>query len=142
MKQMKRLSVPMNKSVKKYDELLPDYEKNFRNVLDYSTIKKKKVSHSTRKIYTSMLTCYNSNHDEVLFPLFTDKDIIYYNRKIQNQRFKKNISNAEKSSELYSVEDLCCYLYDSIKINEINSNDIINFINIINQKMKNGIMIM
>lgn len=70
-----------------------------------------------------------------------DVDIVYYNRKIQNQRFKKNISNAEKSSELYSVEDLCCYLYDSIKINEINSNDIINFINIINQKMKNGMKI-
>ena len=78
MKQMKRLSVLMNNSVNKYDELLPDYEKNFRNVLDYSTIKKKKVSHSTRKIYTSMLTCYNSNHDEVLFPLFTDKDIGIY----------------------------------------------------------------
>ena len=25
-----------------------------------------------------MLTCYNSNHDEVLFPLFTDKDIGIY----------------------------------------------------------------
>lgn len=78
MKQMKRMSVPMNKSVKKYDDILPDYEKSFKNVLDYSAIKKKKISHSTRKIYTSTLTCYNSNREEVPFPLFTDSDIGIY----------------------------------------------------------------
>lgn len=78
MKQMKRMSVPMNKSVKKYEDILPEYEKSFKNVLDYSAIKKKKVSHSTRKIYTSTLTCYNSKRKEVMFPLFTDSDIGIY----------------------------------------------------------------
>ena len=78
MKQMKRVSMPSNKSVKRSDEWLTDYEKQIKTQLDYSTIKKRKISHSTRKVYSSMLKCYNSLNKEYVFPLFIDKDIGVY----------------------------------------------------------------
>ena len=78
MKQMKRLSLPSNKSVRKYDDWTTDYEKQIKTQLDYSTIKKRKISHSTRKIYSSLLKCYNFKNEEIIFPLFTDKDIGVY----------------------------------------------------------------
>ena len=78
MKQMKRMSLPCNKSVRKYEDMKSDYEKTFENILDYSHMKKKKISHSTRKIYSSMLKCYSDGGDEVYFRLYCDKDIGIY----------------------------------------------------------------
>ena len=52
--------------------------KQIKTKLDYSTIKKKKISHSTSKVYSSMLKCYNSLNKEYVFPLFIDRDIGVY----------------------------------------------------------------
>ena len=59
MKQMKRLSMPFNKSVRKFaEDIEPQYEKEFRIHNAFSSMKKKKPVHSTRRIYFSNFFLY------------------------------------------------------------------------------------
>ena len=54
MKQMKRISMPNNKSVRKFaEDMEPKYEKEFRIHNAFSSMKKKKPVHSMRRIYFS-----------------------------------------------------------------------------------------
>ncbi len=54
MKQMKRISMPNNKSVRKFAECIePKYEKEFRIHNAFSSMKKKKPVHATVRIYFS-----------------------------------------------------------------------------------------
>ena len=54
MNTMKRISMPCNKSVRKFaEDIEPQYEKEFRIHNAFSSMKKKKPVHSTRRIYFS-----------------------------------------------------------------------------------------
>lgn len=46
--------------------------------MEYSIIKKKRISHSTKKTYVSTLVCYSNEGDEISFPIYIDKDIGVY----------------------------------------------------------------
>ena len=79
MKQMKRLSMPFNKSVRKFaEDIEPQYEKEFRIHNAFSSMKKKKPVHSTRRIYFSNFFLYKKKGETKAFMVFRDKDIGIY----------------------------------------------------------------
>ena len=79
MKQMKRVSMPPNKSVRKFgEEIEPQYEKDFRIHNAFSTMKKRKPVHSTRRIYSSNFFLYKNKKNPENFMVFRDKDIGIY----------------------------------------------------------------
>ena len=79
MKQMKRISMPNNKSVRKFaEDIEPKYEKEFRIHNAFSSMKKKKPVHSTRRIYFSNFFLRNKNNKSEAFMVFRDKDIGIY----------------------------------------------------------------
>jgi hypothetical protein len=59
MKKIKRDSVPPNKSVRKFGNIQSDYEYKFKTNKAYSTIKKKRLSHSTKKFYVSTIKYFD-----------------------------------------------------------------------------------
>ena len=75
MKTIKRESVPPNKSVKKFEDIQCDYEYKFKTNKTYSTIKKKRLSHSTKKFYISTIKYTDDKGKEEEFLIFTDQDI-------------------------------------------------------------------
>ena len=78
MKQMKRISMPNNKSVRKFaEDIEPKYEKEFRIHNAFSSMKKKKPVHSTGRIYFSNFFEKKNNKKET-FIVFRDKDIGIY----------------------------------------------------------------
>ena len=79
MKQMKRLSMPYNKSVRKFaEDIEPQYEKEFRIHNAFSSMKKKKPVHSTRRIYFSNFFLHKKKGETIPFMVFRDKDIGIY----------------------------------------------------------------
>ena len=79
MKQMKRCSIPPNKSVRKFaEDMEPKYEKEFRILNAFSTMKKRKPVHSTRRIYSSNYFLYKKKGVTERFMVFRDKDIGIY----------------------------------------------------------------
>ena len=79
MKQMKRVSMPYNKSVRKFaEDIEPKYEKEFRIHNAFSSMKKKKPVHSTRRIYFSNFFLRKKNNKNKAFMVFRDKDIGIY----------------------------------------------------------------
>jgi hypothetical protein len=78
-KQMKRVSMPPNKSVRKFEEEIePQYQKEFRIHNAFSAMKKRKPVHSTRRIYSSNFFLYKNKNDQEGFMVFRDKDIGIY----------------------------------------------------------------
>ena len=78
-KQMKRVSMPPNKSVRKFaEDMEPNYEKEFRILNSFSTMKKRKPVHSTRRIYSSNYFLYKGKGVSEKFMVFRDKDIGIY----------------------------------------------------------------
>ena len=76
---MKRVSMPPNKSVQKFGERIePQYEKDFRIHNAFSTMKKRKPVHSTRRIYSSNFFLYKNKKNQKNFMVFRDKDIGIY----------------------------------------------------------------
>ena len=78
MKTMKRISMPCNKSVRKFaEDIEPQYEKEFRIQNNFCNLLKRKVVHSTRRIYSSnfVLKKGKQNYN---FMVFRDKDIGIY----------------------------------------------------------------
>ena len=79
MKQMKRISIPNNKSVRKFaEDIEPKYEKEFRIHNAFSSMKKKKPVHSMRRIYFSNFFLRKKNNKKEAFMVFRDKDIGIY----------------------------------------------------------------
>ena len=79
MKQMKRVSMPSNKSVRKFaEDIEPKYEKEFRIHNAFSSMKKKKPVHSTRRIYFSNFFLHKKKGESEAFMVFRDKDIGIY----------------------------------------------------------------
>ena len=79
MKQMKRVSMPPNKSARKFAENIEsNYEKDFRIFNVFSSMKKRKPVHSTRRIYSSNYSLYKGKGISEIFMVFRDKDIGIY----------------------------------------------------------------
>ena len=77
-KKMKRKTMPPNKSVRKFaEDIEPLYEKEFRIQNNFCTLLKRKVVHSTRRIYSSNFVLKKGKKD-VNFMIFRDKDIGIY----------------------------------------------------------------
>ena len=78
MKKMKRKTMPPNKSVRKFaEDREPNYEKEFRITDSFCKLMKKKVVHSSRRIYSSNFIL-NNGKKQVNFKIFRDKDIGIY----------------------------------------------------------------
>ena len=78
-KQMKRVSLPPNKSVRKFEEEIePQYQKEFKIHNAFSAMKKRKPVHSTRRIYSSIFFLYKNKKEPEKFMVFRDKDIGIY----------------------------------------------------------------
>jgi hypothetical protein len=78
-KQLKRLTMPPNKSCRKFpEEIEPLYVKEFKIHNAFSAIKKRKPVHSTRRIYSSNFTLYKTNGGIERFMIFRDKDVGIY----------------------------------------------------------------
>ena len=72
-KEMKRLSMPPYKSVKKYgEEIEAKYEKDFRINIFYSYIKKKKPINSLKRLYSSNFPLNKNNKEIERFTKFPD----------------------------------------------------------------------
>ena len=79
MKQLKRVSMPSYKSVRKFaEDIEPQYEKEFRIHNAFSSMKKKKPVHSTRRIYFSNFFLHKKKGKSEAFMVFRDKDIGIY----------------------------------------------------------------
>ena len=78
MKKMKRKTMPPNKSVRKFaEDKEPYYEKEFRITNSFCKLRKKKVVHSSRRLYSSNFAL-NKGKNKVEFKIFRDKDIGVY----------------------------------------------------------------
>ena len=77
--EMKRLSMPPYKSVKKYgEEIEGKYEKDFRINMFYSSMKKKKPVSSLKRLYSSNFPLKKNKKEIERFMIFRDKDIGIY----------------------------------------------------------------
>ena len=71
---MKRKTMPPNKSVRKFaEDIEPQYEKEFRIHNAFSSMKKKKPVHSTRRIYFSNFFCIKKKENQKLLWFFAIK---------------------------------------------------------------------
>ena len=78
MKKMKRKTMPPNKSVRKFaEDIEPLYEKEFRIQNNFCNLLKRKVVHSTRRIYSSNFVL-KKGKQSFDFMVFRDKDIGIY----------------------------------------------------------------
>ena len=100
MKKMKRISMPPNKSVRKFaEDIEPKYEKEFRIHNAFSTMKKKKPVHSTRKLYFSNFILTKNNKATERFMVFRDKDIGMY------EYWQAHIHEAHNDEDVETDED-------------------------------------
>ena len=78
MKLIKRKSLPLYRSAKKVKENNIENRKELDKAIEYSTIRKKKIVHSTKKNIYIIQRLYDKNGNSKKFPLFTDQDIGVY----------------------------------------------------------------
>ena len=78
MKKMKRKTMPPNKSVRRFaEDIEPLYEKEFRIQNNFCKLLRRKVVHSTRRIYSSNFVLKKGKKN-FNFMVFRDKDIGIY----------------------------------------------------------------
>ena len=112
MRQMKRKSFPANKSVRKYEDLENEYEKNLNTIVKYSTLKKKKITQSTKKIYSSFIEFKDKNNQKQIFFVFSDRDIgiyEYWQNKIIESKNDEDIDTDNEQIKLavsYSIGEI------------------------------------
>ena len=112
MRQMKRKSFPANKSVRKYEDLENEYEKNLNTIVKYSTLKKKKLTQSTKKIYSSFIEFKDKNNKKQIFIVFSDRDIgiyEYWQNKIIESKNDEDIDTDNEQIKLavsYSIGEI------------------------------------
>ena len=112
MRQMKRKSFPANKSVRKYEDLENEYEKNLNTIVKYSTLKKKKITQSTKKIYSSYIEFKDKNNKKQIFIVFSDRDIgiyEYWQNKIIESKNDEDIDTDNEQIKLavsYSIGEI------------------------------------
>ena len=130
-KEMKRLSMPPNKSVKRYEEdMETKYEKEFRINNEFSTMKKKKPVHSLKRIYSSCIFFNKNKKEKKAFMIFRDKDIgvyEYWQAHIHESHIDEDIETDEKQKIVasnFSISEIK-QAFDFIKKN--GSKSFINF---------------
>ena len=112
MRQMKRKSFPANKSVRKYEDLENEYEKDLNTIVKYSTLKKKKITQSTKKIYSSFIEFKDKNNQKQIFFVFSDRDIgiyEYWQNKIIESKNDEDIDTDNEQIKLavsYSIGEI------------------------------------
>jgi hypothetical protein len=112
MRQMKRKSFPANKSVRKYEDLENEYEKDLNTIVKYSTLKKKKITQSTKKIYSSFIEFKDKNNKKQIFFVFSDRDIgiyEYWQNKIIESKNDEDIDTDNEQLKLavsYSIGEI------------------------------------
>ena len=108
-KQLKRVSMPPNKSVRKFaEDMEPKYEKEFRIFNYFSAMKKRKPVHSTRRIYSSNYFLYKGKGISESFMVFRDKDIgiyEYWQAHIHETRNDEDVETDEEQKIL--AENFC-----------------------------------
>lgn len=126
-KEMKRLSMPSYKSVKKYGEdIEAQYEKDFRIRNAFSTLKKKKPVHSLRRLYSSSFLLKKNKKEEERFMIFRDKDIgiyEYWQAHIHHNHIDEDIETDEEqkiTASNFSISEIK-EAFDYIKQNGANS---------------------
>ena len=130
-KKMKRLSMPPNKSVRKFgEEIETNYEKDFRISNAFSAMKKKKPVHSTRRLYSSNFILYKQKGVIERFMVFRDKDIgiyEYWQSHIHESRNDEDVETDEEQKRIasnFSISEIK-EAFDYIKLNR--SDSFINF---------------
>lgn len=112
MRQMKRKSFPANKSVRKYEDLENEYEKDLNTIVKYSNLKKKKITQSTKKIYSSFIEFKDKNNQKQIFFVFSDRDIgiyEYWQNKIIESKNDEDIDTDNEQLKLavsYSIGEI------------------------------------
>ncbi len=112
MRQMKRKSFPANKSVRKYEDLENEYEKDLNIIVKYSNLKKKKLTQSTKKIYSSFIEFKDKNNQKQIFFVFSDRDIgiyEYWQNKIIESKNDEDIDTDNEQIKLavsYSIGEI------------------------------------
>lgn len=127
MKEMKRLSMPPYKSVKKCgEEIEAKYEKDFRIKIFYSSIKKKKPINSLKRLYSSSFPLNKNKKEKVRFMIFRDKDIgiyEYWQAHIHETHVDEDIETDDEQKIIAS--NFCVseikQAFDYMKINKNNS---------------------
>lgn len=75
MKNIKKKSFPEYKSAKKCEDSNIESRKELDSAIEYSIVKKKQVTHSTKKNLYIIHRLYDNDDNEYKFPLFKDFDI-------------------------------------------------------------------
>jgi hypothetical protein len=113
MKKMKRKSMPPNKSVRKFaEDREPEYEKESRIQNSFCQLLKRKVVHSTRRIYSSHFIL-GKGKNKVNFMIFRDKDIgvyEYWQAHIHESHNDEDVETDEEQKNLAK-----CYTFGEIK---------------------------
>ena len=103
MKKMKRKTMPPNKSVRKFaEDREPNYEKEFRITNSFCKLLKRKVVHSSRRIYSSNFLL-NKGKKQVNFKIFRDKDIgvyEYWQTHIHESHIDEDVETDEEQKSL------------------------------------------
>lgn len=106
MKKMKRKSMPPNKSVRKFaEDMEPKYEKEFRVNNSYYKLLKKKMVHSTMRVYSSSFILGDDKH-HVNFMIYRDKDIgvyEYWQAHIHESRNDEDIETEDDQKKLAGI---------------------------------------
>ena len=103
MKKMKRKTMPPNKSLRKFaEDREPNYEKDFRITNSFCKLLKRKVVHSSRRIYSSNFLL-NKGKKQVNFKIFRDKDIgvyEYWQTHIHESHIDEDVETDEEQKSL------------------------------------------
>ena len=125
--EMKRLSMPPYKSVKKYgEEIEGKYEKDFRINMFYSSMKKKKPVSSLKRLYSSSFPLKKNKKEIERFMIFRDKDIgiyEYWQAHIHETHIDEDIETDDEQKII--ARNFCIseikQAFDYMKINKNNS---------------------
>ena len=125
--EMKRLSMPPYKSVKKYgEEIEGKYEKDFRINMFYSSMKKKKPVSSLKRLYSSSFPLKKNKKEIERFMIFRDKDIgiyEYWQAHIHETHLDEDIETDDEQKII--ARNFCIseikQAFDYMKINKNNS---------------------
>ena len=104
------ISMSQYKSTNKVEEA--NYEKEFHICQSYSLLKRKKIAHSTKKLYSSILNFYDVNGKETAFMVFKDKDIGFYEYWqvfYHNTKIDEDIETDDEQKELgikFSISEI------------------------------------
>lgn len=104
MNKIKNKKLPKYKSVKKYNEENIETKKELNKILEYNSLKKKKLVYSHRKnLYLIIPFTSEFTNEEIKFPLFIDKDIginEYWQQKMIESKVDEDAETDDEQTKL------------------------------------------